>query len=213
MTEECTYCGETVPDDAYVDHLRGTHRDELSVIDRRRVGEAHDSSDGGSNTVLYAGVGAVLTVFVVGYVVLFFGLGSESTLAAVQPDSQSQIHEHGTIFVEHDGETVTFDDSQYLERDGCFHFHGTEDPELWHAHCEDVTIEYALATLGMEVTEDSLVVDGEEYHEDDPDTTVSVTVNGDPVDPEEHVLEGVDSVDDAQDDSGDAVRIVAERGG
>lgn len=207
MTRECTYCGETVSDDDYADHLGRDHRTELSAIDRRWVGEADDDPDS-SRLVLYAGVGALLTVFVAGYIVLFLGVGTGGPEAVLQPDPQSQIHEHGTIFVEHDGETVAFDEPQYVEQDGCFHFHDGEMPELWHTHCEDVTIEYALATLGMEVTEDSLLVDGEAYHDDDPETTVSVTVNGEQVDPQAYVLDGVSSIDEAED--GDEIRIVAE---
>ncbi|WP_290818241.1 hypothetical protein [Halovivax sp.] len=209
MTRSCNYCDESVRESEYADHLRRAHGEELSPIDRRRVGEpADDPAE--RNYVLYAGAGVLLALFLVGYVVLFVGFGADGPSAVVQPDADNPVHEHGTIVVEHDGETVDFDDPRYTFRDECFHFHAADNAEVWHTHCEDVTVEYALSSLGMVVTEESLVVDGVEYHDDDPNTTVSVTVNGEPVDPQEYVLNGVGPVEDAMNGDGDEVRVVAE---
>ena len=208
MTTHCTYCGESLPDDAYDGHLEREHAEELTAIDRRRVGLVSEDSRT-RPLALYAGVGLVLLLFTLGYVAIFLGPGTATSSAAVQPDPSTQLHEHGTISVQYDDTTVEFGDAQYLEREECFHFHGADDAEVWHTHCENVTIEYALESLGMEVTADSFAV-GEETFSEAAGDTVSVTVDGEAVDPQEYVLEGVESVDDARAGAGDHVEIVVE---
>ena len=204
----CTYCGETVPPDRYERHLRHAHAAELTAIDRRRVRTLSAESSRRSPLV-YAGVGLLLVLFAVGYVSVFLLSGTGTSSAAVQPDASMAIHEHGTIVVQYDDTVVDFTDAQYIERDGCFHFHAYDDAEVWHVHCEDVTIEYALETLGMTVTADRFAVDDREFSEEDGDS-VTVTVDGEVVDPQEYVLDGVESVDDAMDGAGDHVEIVVE---
>ena len=209
MTTHCTYCGDSVPDDDYETHLRRTHADELTGIDERRVGAPSDEPKR-RNLALYAGAGVILVVFVLGYSLVFLGSGADASSAAVQPDATAQIHEHGLITVQYDDTAVEFTEPRYIEADDCFHFHGN-DAQVWHAHCEDVTIEYALETLGMDVTADTFTVDGQTFAEADGDE-VSVTVDGEEVDPQEYVLEGVESVDDAGDGAGDTVEIVVRSG-
>lgn len=197
MTKRCPYCGESVADDEYVSHLERAHDDDLEGLDRRLVDERGRTAS--RNFRPYVLGVAVVVLFVVAYLAVFLMPAPVETAAVQQPDADSPTHVHGDIHLEYDGAVVDFDDPQYLERDGCFHFHGYDNAEVWHVHCEGVTLEYAMATLGMELAEDSLVVDGEDYDESDDGTAASVTVNGDPVDPERYVLEG-----------GDDVRIVAE---
>lgn len=208
MTTRCSYCGESIADERYETHLARNHAGELSAIDRRRVDPSPDES-AGRNLLLYAGVGVVLVLFTFGYVSVFLMSGTTASSAAIQPDSSALIHEHGTIDVRYDDTVVDFDDPQFIERDGCFHFHAYDDAEIWHAHCEDVTIEYAVETLGMELTADRFVVDDMEFTEENGDS-ISVTVDGEEVDPQEYVLYGVESVDDAMDGEGDHVEIVVE---
>ncbi|MFP8951884.1 hypothetical protein ACLI4Z_02760 [Natrialbaceae archaeon A-arb3/5] len=208
MSTHCPYCDESVPDSTYEAHLRREHGEELTPIDRRRVG-GHDDGASRRNAVLYAGIGIVLAAFAVGYLVLVFGPGMTSSSAAVQPDESAPVHEHGTIDVQYDDTVVEFDDSQYLERDDCFHFHGYDDAAVWHTHCEGVTIEYALETLGMDVTVDRFAIGNETFAEENGDD-ISVTADGEDVDPQEYVLEGVESVDDAAAGAGDHVEIVVE---
>jgi hypothetical protein len=57
-----------------------------------------------------------------------------------------------------------------------------------------VTLEYAMATLGFDVTPSSVTVDGETYRDTDPAYSVSVTVNGEAVRPETYVLERNDVI-------------------
>lgn len=209
MARHCTYCGDPVPDD-YETHLRRAHADELTAIDERRVGARSDGSKR-RNLALYASVGAILIVFALGYSLVFLGTGADSSSALVQPDTTAQIHEHGQITVQYDDTAVEFTEPRYLEADGCFHFHASDDAQVWHVHCEDVTIEYALETLGVAVTADTFTIDGQTFAEADGDD-VSVTVDGDEVDPREYVLEGVESVEAATDGAGDTVEIVVESG-
>lgn len=209
MPIDCPYCGEPVPEDEYEAHLRGAHYEELSAIDRRRVG-VPPSGPKRRNLALYVAGGAVLVVFAMGYVTVFFASGGASS-AAVQPDEPDGFHEHGTMEISYDDTVVAFDDPALVGRDECFHFHAYDDGEIWHAHCENVTIEYALETLGMEVTEGTFVVDDESFSEANGDT-VSVTVDGEAVDPQEYVLEGVGSTEDALAGAGDHVEVVAESG-
>ena len=208
MTTHCPYCGDSLADDDYDAHLRREHAAELGPIDRRRVGQSARES-GGRSLALYAGVGLLLALFVVGYALVFLGPGAATSSAAVQPDASTPTHEHGTITVQYDGTEVAFEDPQYAEIDDCFHFHDYATDGVWHVHCENVTIEYALETLGMDVTADSFAIDGESFSEDDGDT-VSVIVNGEAVDPQTYELQGVASVDEAGDGAGDHVEIVAE---
>ena len=208
MGRQCAYCGDSVAEEEYDGHLRTNHGDELGAIDRRRVGD-RPSKRSRRSLVAYVGVGALGVVFVAAYLFLFLGSAGSTSGAATQPDSSSPIHEHGTIAVSYDGTEVDFDDPQYVLRDECFHFHTADSSELWHTHCEDVTIEYALETLGMELTGDSFSVDAESFSVADGDT-ISVTVDGEPVDPQEYVLDGVGSVEDAADGAGDHVEVVVE---
>lgn len=70
---ECDYCGATVDEADYHDHLRTEHHDELGRIDRRRVG-AHETDDGGYPTGPIALVAVIgLTAAVVVYLLFFAG--------------------------------------------------------------------------------------------------------------------------------------------
>ncbi len=210
MRTHCAYCGETVPEEDYDDHLRRAHAEELTAIDSRRLGPPRERTNARS-LALYAGVGIVVAVFALGYGLVFLGADDGGSTAAVEPDTTTLIHEHGQLSVQYDDTTVDFNQPQYIEADSCFHFHAYDDAAVWHTHCEDVTIEYALETLGMTVTAETFAVDGQEFDADAGDE-ISVTVDGEPVDPQEHVLEGVDSVDDAREGAGDTVEIVVHSG-
>ncbi|AGB36132.1 hypothetical protein [Natronococcus occultus] len=199
MTRTCPYCGRSVPDEEYPGHLERAHEDELEGLDRRLV--ARRSGSRSRPRKLYVLGGVVLVLFAAAYLAIFAlsSATSPETTAVQQPDPDAPTHLHGAIHLEYDGAVVDFDDPMYIERDGCFHFHAYDDAERWHVHCEDVTLEYALGTLGFELSADSLAVDGETFSEDDPGTTVSTTVDGERVDPERYVLE-----------DGDDVRVVVE---
>jgi len=109
--------------------------------------------------------------------------------------SHDDLHVHGDIAFEVDGETVDFSEDRYQNPDHSEHFHfegGAANP--WHAHSWSVTLGYAMSTLdGIEVTEDAVTY-GNETYADGENATVNVTVNGEPVDPDEYVLKDGDSV-------------------
>lgn len=219
MSTQCDYCSDSVPEDEYLAHLRAEHYSDLSRIDRRRVDKTLDPPNSNPTRKRYViGIG-LLGLFGLAYLAIFLGampdnglVTSDSSSATMQPDPEDRVHFHGTIELTIDGEPIDFSQSAYTMQDDCFHFHDDDVAEegVWHVHCGDVSLEYALETLGIEATADSIEIDGEEYADDDPDTSVSITVDGEPVDPETYVLEGVGPVDQAQEGAGDTVSIDVE---
>jgi hypothetical protein len=119
--------------------------------------------------------------------------------------SQSQ-HGHGLINVTIAGERVDFSRSEYQRprEFSAFHFE-RGNGRMWHKHADGVTLEYAMATLGIGVSENTVAIDGTTYRDSDPGTNVSVTVDGQAVDPATYELEGASSSNPAQ---GDFIKIV-----
>lgn len=194
---ECDYCGESVADeDAYLGHLADEHEGELSRIDQRRVADHAGGSDDGidSSTVGLAGLGVVmlLAVGLTGYLVVTGGNG-----ASDKPSQVGSVHEHGQITVTIEGESLDLLASEFRLADNAFHTEGTEqirgDSYLWHKHAQDVTLQYALGTFGIEVNDagTELTYDGTTYDADDPGTTVEITVDGESVAPGEFELDSV----------------------
>lgn len=191
--ENCDYCGESFEGEkAYVKHLRTEHLDELGPIDRRRVGA---DDEGGS--VLPTGplalalvIGA--TVAVVGYVMFVAG-GSGGSVGPA-----GSAHYHGPIEMVVLGEQVDFSRSEYQLQDDRFHFEAG-DGSTWHAHATGVTLDYAMESLGFDVTRTSVTYQGTTYEDSDDQYNVTVTVNGNRVNPEQYILQ-----------EGDRIRIVVE---
>lgn len=107
-----------------------------------------------------------------------------------------QLHAHGTIDFTVDGEQLDFSREKYQEAGHNDHFHfegGHANP--WHAHSAHVTLAYAMSTLdGINMTDESITYNGTTYPYDGENGTVTVTVNGDAVDPSEYYLKDGDSV-------------------
>jgi hypothetical protein len=194
--EECDYCGESFEGEkAYVKHLRTEHVDELGPIDRRRVGA---DDEGGSDLpvgplALALVIGA--TVAIVAYVTFFAGGGGTAS-GSVGPAGSA--HYHGSMDVVVLGERVDFSRSEYQLRDDRFHFEAGDGTQ-WHAHATGVTLDYAMESLGFDVTRTSFTYQGTTYRDSSEEYTVRVTVNGDRVNPGEYVLQ-----------EGDRVRVVVE---
>jgi hypothetical protein len=220
---ECSYCGDSFEDEQpYLRHLDEHHRGELGSIDRRRVEEDLNSGDSGLPTgPLVLGFVLVVAAALVAYVVFFFGGSSPATgsnadvevdgaasldSVAQSPGPVGSAHEHGTIEVRIDGRTVDFSQQQYQLRAEEFHFENGNG-RVWHKHATGVSLEWAMATLGIGVSEDTVVFDGQVYRESDPGTSVTVVVDGDPVDPQTYVLQGAS---DTNPEQGDRISIVAE---
>jgi hypothetical protein len=136
---ECSYCGESVESEAAeLQHLRDEHADELSRIDRRRVGDIEDE-DGGLPTgpIIIAGV-VLIALAVVVYVTVFVGGGSAS-----EPGPVGSAHEHGTMEMVVLGEEVDFSQGQYQVVVERFHFENN-DGEVWHTHATGARIAWEL---------------------------------------------------------------------
>lgn len=202
---DCDYCDQSFPDEgSLLEHMGEAHEGELGRIDQRRVEEHYGGDDEGLSTrVGYAIVGIVIVAVIGGALYAAVGAFSDSP--------PERIHEHGTIEMTINNESVDFDQPRYHSpqdsRHQDIHFHRGQG-DTWHMHPdppERYTISEAMAILGIEVTEDSVTYQGETYSDDDPNTTVEVRVNGEPVDPESYELQGAESAA-----NGDRIEIVVE---
>lgn len=211
---ECDYCGEQFDDEeALLEHMGAEHEGELGRIDQRRVGDL----DGGDGEIPTGPIALGLIIFVSAAVVAFIvfgggggGNGSEAAIPTPAQAPSGETHAHGTIEMVVLGETVDFSRSEYQvgsTQNPHFHFENGNG-RIWHAHSNGVTLQYGMWTLGIGVTEDTVIYEGTTYR-DNETYNVSVRVNGEPVDPTSYVLEGT-SMDNVE--QGDHVRIVvAER--
>ncbi len=189
--EECDYCGESFEGEkAYVNHLRAEHVEELGPIDRRRVG----ADDEGESDLPVGPLALALvigaTVAIVAYVTFFAGGGGTAS-GSVGPAGSA--HYHGSMEMVVLGERVDFSRSEYQLRDDRFHFEAG-DGTRWHAHATGVTLDYAMESLGFDVTRTSVTYEGTTYRDSSEEYAVRVTVNGNRVKPEEYVLQESDRV-------------------
>jgi sulfur carrier protein ThiS len=202
---DCDYCGESFGDeDASLEHLRAEHYDELGSIDKRRVDAQTGAGDDGGVPVGPLAVGGIVlaAAAIVGYVVFVAG-GSGGDCATVNGIEVAQtptgevgaIHYHGRINMTVAGQQVDFTQSQYKNprQYPAFHFEGRNDPR-WHVHAPGVTLEYGMATLGIDVSGSTVTFDGTTYSDGDSGTDVVVEVNGDSVTPSDYVLQDGDHV-------------------
>ena len=225
---DCTYCEDSFDDEeAYLRHLGDEHEGELGAIDERRVEEDLEKSSGSGLPTgpLVLGVVLLAAALVVVYVVVFVGSGNATPASemgangdtggaslgevAQTPGPVGSAHDHGTIEVVVDGQQVDFSREEYQLQADEFHFENG-DGRVWHKHATGVSLEWAMATLNIGVSEDTVVFDGTAYRDSDEGTEVTVTVNGETVDPQSYVLQGVEA---ASGENGDHVRIVVETDG
>jgi hypothetical protein len=200
---ECSYCGESFEEEtAHLRHLETEHAGELGTIDERRVAAIEDDETAfPTGPVVLGGVFLIALVIVV-YVIFVAGGGS----AAGEPGPMGSAHEHGTMEMVVLGETVDFSQDRYQIAADRFHFEN-RNGEVWHTHATGVTLQWAMGTLpDVGVTADSVTYEGTTYADGDRGYEVIVAVNGEPVDPAGHVLEGVS--DPGRAAEGDSVRIV-----
>lgn len=218
--EQCEYCSQEFDNEGeLLDHLASEHRDDLGPIDERRVSShvGGDGTDLPTGPLILGGV-IVAALLLVAFVVFGMGGGSGTTINGIDvsqtPGTAGSAHEHGTINVTIEGEQVDFSQPEYQYTangeytDDKFHFEGGVG-DVWHTHAEGVTLEYAMATLGMEAERNGLVWQ-EETYTDSGETEVVVEVNGESVDPSSYVLEGVSA---ANGQGGDHIRIVVRSEG
>lgn len=203
----CDYCGETFADEsAYLAHLRAAHEAELGPIDRRRAFRDEGSGSGlPTGPVVLAGVVLVVAA-VIAYAAFVAGGGDDVEFQSADgastdlrtPTGLGSVHLHGTIEMTVDGEAVDFSRDRYQLQADAFHFESREGGR-WHVHARGVTLAWAMATLGIEVTDSSVAFDGRTYRDGAAGVEVTVEVDGEPVSPRSYVLR-----------EGDHVRIVVE---
>lgn len=181
---DCDYCDRSFPDeDAYLTHLGEEHEDELGRIDSRRVA-GHRSTAGISipPMVYYAAGG--LGLFLLSGALVYYAVG------AFSGGNGGFVHEHGTIEVTVDGQSVNL--HQYSDETEEFHFH-PGDPQ-WHMESMEgrLTLADALSRIGIEVSQERLALPDRSYDESDAGTEVVVRVNGEQVDPASYELRDED---------------------
>lgn len=196
---DCDYCGDAFDDeDDYLRHLADNHYEELGRVEKKRVGDL--TGDEESNIFVYVGVGVVLLGIAAAlYFVFFGGNGGGGEFTAVEPGQAGTAHVHGTIEVVIDGERIDFSQREYQVQDRRFHFEGGRG-QRWHVHATDVTLGYGMSTLGIGIDGNSVTFNGTTYSDSDPNTDVTVEVNGRSVDASRYVLR-----------DGDRVRIAVNR--
>jgi len=154
----------------------------------------------GTGPLVLGGVVVAAAVLVAYLVLVAGGTGSGGVPDSVEqvaqePTDTGSVHYHGTMEIVVAGDAVDLSQDRYQLADQQFHFEGG-DGERWHAHARGVTLEYALATFGIGATTDSVWYDGTRYT-DGENANVTLTVDGEAVNPKEYVLQ-----------QGDAVRVV-----
>ncbi len=204
---DCRYCDTQFDDEAsYHAHLESAHAEELGPIDRRRLHLDGDDENRFDVKTIALWIIIVIPLAVVGYVLIGGLDDGQSTDGS--PYALGSIHEHGTLKVVIDGQNIDFSQSQFQYRSTgvqAFHFEGGQG-YVWHVHAQGVTLQWALDSLGISITADTVRYDGTTYQDTDPNTSITITVDGQPVSPSEHVLRGVPEPVNA--DQGDSVRIV-----
>lgn len=207
---ECDYCEESFDSEsAYLGHLEAEHEGELGRLDQRRVDDLDEgrSLDVGAIVLAVVVVGGLLVG--VYAAVISGGFGSDAE------GPHGSAHEHGVMYMEVNGEPVNFAQDKYLLQDEHFHFDRPEDRIrssdrfVWHVHSQGVTLQYALESLGMSVSDDGseLAFEGETYRDDDPDTAVRIRVDNRAVEPAEYELSGTHETG-AKNGEGDTIRVI-----
>lgn len=199
---DCDYCDAAFDEEqAYLEHLAEAHWGELGAIDRRRVENEVDTAGSlVSRRVALLGAGGLGLAALGAAGIVLSGDGG-GTGGPPTPHDLQGVHYHGTLVVAVDDRRVDFSQDQYQLQADFFHFE-SGDGQRFHVHARGVTLQRALATLDIGVTATTLTLGERTYDDADPNTTVSVTVDGEAVDPETYVLQPEDDV-----------RIVVETGG
>lgn len=198
---DCNYCDESFADeDAYLEHLYSAHdKGELSRIDRRRVEKQVGYDDEGLPTgpIIIAGL-ILFTAAILAYVTFFVWGG--------YTEAPGVTSHYGTINMTVNGDRINFSKAKYHDDSERFTFdngHG----RIWHEHKTNMTLQTAMRTLGVTVTDSKVLLpDGTSYADSDAGTNVTVLVNGQEVNPTTYVLDGVENADNAA--QGDTIKIV-----
>lgn len=202
---ECNYCDSSFEEESkYFQHLSEEHQGELSKIDERRVEEHVEGNKVADKDSIRLGLSVLLVIGLVAvagfavYTVILSDGQSTGFDTDTSPSGLNQEHYHGAMFVQIEGEEIDFSQPRFQLQDDYFHFESGEG-ERWHVHGRQVTLEYAMKTLSMPVTENSVTYQGTTYRDSDSEYNVRVRVSGRTVDPSSYVLQ-----------EGDVIRITVE---
>jgi hypothetical protein len=189
---DCSYCGASFDDEeAYLVHLRDSHADELGPIDERRISELDGDDRSFATGPIALGIILLIALTAVAYIVVSGGISGDSA-GANGPQNVGESDYHGTMAMFVAGQPVDFSRQRYQVQDRAFHFEGG-DGSTWHGHATDITLEYAIETLGIEVTNSSIVYDGTSYNQSEGEI-VSFEVDGESVPPTDYVIERGDRI-------------------
>lgn len=190
---DCDYCEESFNNEkSYIKHLKKHHRSELKSIDRKRIEEFEE---GGllnfdvSLGVLGLGGILILAFGLLGFL-LFGGMSSPS-------GSNGEVivgsdHYHGTIDVVIDGNNIDFSREIYQLEDDAFHFED-RDGQRWHAHASNVSLDYAMQTLDINIhNSSSITFNGNTYTEQN--YNLIFTSNGENINPNNYILKQGDNI-------------------
>ena len=122
-------------------------------------------------------------------------------------ETDGDIHEHGTLYLEIDGDRHEFTDPKYRQSgsdpggaaDSVFHFHDDGNPYYWHMHDVRLTLTEALESLpdiAIETEDGSPVFDfeGETYVHGEDGVEIEVRQRDVAIDPEEYELQDGDII-------------------
>ncbi len=110
--------------------------------------------------------------------------------------SEDHAHMHGEIDVVVDGDPLDLSDERFQHRNEFFHLEDGNG-DIFHAHTYSGTYGFALGTLGINVSEESVTYEGMTYDRTGENSSVQLLVNGDPVESMDYRLK-----------DGDAIRVV-----
>lgn len=195
---DCDYCESSFESqDEYVKHLSNDHvKSKLSRVDKMKVEQTETDDDGGFGSVVWIVGTLFVSSFIVG-LVLFIAFGNplaDNTVDGTpEPRAVGSQHYHGPIDVTILGSTVDFSKPQYQLQADAFHFEGG-DGSRWHVHAERVTFGWAMESLGITITENSVTYEGTTYNDSSTQYSVTVAINGESVDPSSYVLQRGDNI-------------------
>lgn len=182
---DCEYCSEDfASEEEYLKHLQSSHtREEVSNIDERKI----DNQLNGFNTddrewpvnKIILGSGLLLfigVITIIAYVTI--GGAGPSKFEWVETEPYNGGHYHGEMHVTIDGNELDFSQDKFQVLDEDFHFEANQGTR-WHGHAQQITLQYALATLGIEAHQEELTYQGTTYTTENYE--IKYLVNGEPV--------------------------------
>ena len=175
-----------------------THRQETTDQPIPRSTTSAEVTSTTDRTPRRGGLRSALTVVgTVAIAMLLLPLAANAAVTAFAA------HDHGTLDIVVDGQTLDLVQPRYHDLHPQFHVHEGSG-NLWHHHpsaltsildFEPMTLEEAFDAMQMEATVDTFTLHGTTFDDADPDTSVTITVDGDPVDPAEvTITDGMDIV-------------------